>query len=149
MNRFRDNLTVGYWIATQFVRNNLPQFTTMTSQYPFEKAFCRCSISKGLQEYIYHLAVLINCPPEVMLLTVDLHKYFIDVEGVTVTSVLELQSQSVQSAELNTPEPDRFTTDGNATLGKNIFNITVTKIESVVEPNGVTDDVGWESVSFI
>jgi hypothetical protein len=23
------------------------------------------------------------------------------------------------------------------------------EIESVVEPNGVTDDIGWESVSFV
>ena len=28
-------------------------------------------------------------------------------------------------------------------------NEVATKIESVVEPNGVTDDIEWESVSFV
>ena len=37
----------------------------------------------------------------------------------------------------------------NASLSQDIFNIAVTEIESVVEPDGVADDIGWKSVAFI
>jgi len=63
MNRFWDNLPVGYWIATQFVRDNLPRFTAMTPYQPLEKALCGRSITPGLQEHIDHFAILVNSSP--------------------------------------------------------------------------------------
>jgi hypothetical protein len=57
----------------------------------------------GLQKDIYDLTILINSPPEVMLLTVDLHEDFIDVERVTLAQVPSLESLSIQSSELDTP----------------------------------------------
>ena len=53
------------------------------------------SIPFGLQIHINDLTVLIYSPPEVMLLAVDLHKDFIDEEGVAITSMFPLQSSSV------------------------------------------------------
>ena len=74
---------------------------------------------------------------------------FIDVEGITVASVLSFESASVYRAEFDTPEADRFAADGDASLGQKIFNIPVTEIESEVEPDSITDDVGWETVTPI
>jgi len=47
------------------------------------------------------------------------------------------------------PEASRFTADGDASLDQNIVDITVTQVESIVEPDGVGDDVWGEAVSFI
>ena len=41
-----------------------------------------------------------------MLLAVYLHEDFIDVEGITVASVLSLQSPGVQGTEFDAPETD-------------------------------------------
>ena len=41
---------------------------------------------------------------------------FIDVEGVAVASVLSFQAASVNRTELDAPEADRFSTDGNASF---------------------------------
>jgi hypothetical protein len=65
-----------------------------------------------------------------VLFTVDPHKDFVNVEGVAITLVLALA-------------------DGDTSLGKEIFNVTMAQIESVVEPDGIGDDVRWESVSFV
>jgi hypothetical protein len=48
---------------------------------------------------------------------------FIDVEGITVASMLSFQSACINGSELDTPEPDRFTADSDASLGQQIFDI--------------------------
>ena len=51
-----------------------------------------------------------------MLLTIDFDEDFIDEEGVAIAPVLSFQSACINGAELDTPESDRFTTDGDAAL---------------------------------
>jgi hypothetical protein len=84
-----------------------------------------------------------------MLLAVDLHEYFINVEGIAVAPVLSLQAAGINGSELDTPETNRFSADGDAALSEQIFNISVAEIEAIVKPNGVTNDVRRESVAFI
>ena len=84
-----------------------------------------------------------------MLLTIDSDEHFIDVECVAITTVLSLQSSGVKGPELNAPEPDCFAGYSDATFSEQIFNIPMAKIESIVEPDGIRNDVRRESVAFI
>jgi hypothetical protein len=107
-----------------------------------------------LKIYIHNLAILVDSPPEIMLLAIDLlarhtGEDFIDVEGVTVASVLSFESACINGTEFDAPKTDRFAADGDVSLGQEIFNISVAEVESVVEPDGIGDDVGWESVSLV
>ena len=52
-----------------------------------------------------------------MLLAVDLHKDFIDVEGVTKSAMSPLQSPGIFGSEFDTPETDRFAADDNTPFG--------------------------------
>jgi len=45
-----------------------------------------------LKKYINDLAILVNGPPQIMLLTVDFDDDFINVESIAITSMLSLQS---------------------------------------------------------
>jgi hypothetical protein len=74
---------------------------------------------------------------------------FVDEEGVAVTSVLALQSTCINGSELYAPEADCFSGYSDASLGQEIFNISVTQIEAIVEPDGIGNDVRWEPVTFI
>lgn len=78
-----------------------------------------------------------------MLLAVDLHDYFIDEEGIAVATMSSPQASGVQSAELYTPEADCLATDDDASLSEQIFDIKMTQLESIVEPDGVGNDIGW------
>jgi hypothetical protein len=60
-----------------------------------------------------------------MLFTVDIHKDFIDLEGIAVATVFTLQSSRVNGSEFDAPQSDRFSTDGDATLRQQILNIPV------------------------
>jgi len=77
-----------------------------------------------LKVHINDFAILVYCSPQVMLLAVDSDEDFIDVESIAIASVLSLQSPGVKRAELDTPEADRFATDGDASLGEEIFDIS-------------------------
>ena len=55
---------------------------------------------------------LIYGSPQLMLLAIDLHKDFINVEGVTIASVFSLETPGVVDAELHAPLRDRFTVNG-------------------------------------
>jgi len=63
-----------------------------------------------------------------VLITIDFHDDFIDVESVAVAMMSTLQATSI----FGPLEPDRFAADGDASLSQKIFDITVTQIESVV-----------------
>ena len=54
----------------------------------------------------------------------------------------------IQDSELEPemPRPNRLNLPG---LSQQVLNITVTQVESVIHPDGVTDDVGWESMTFV
>jgi len=82
-----------------------------------------------------------------MLFAIDLHKDFIDVECITIAMVLALQTASIDGSEFYAPQANRFATDGDTSLGKEIFNVTMAQIESVVEPDGITNDIGWGAPS--
>ena len=84
-----------------------------------------------------------------MLLAVYFHEEFIDIEGIAVSSVFSFQASGVEGSEFDTPEADRLPADRDAALGEQIFDISVAEIEAIVEPDGITDDIGGEPASFI
>jgi hypothetical protein len=84
-----------------------------------------------------------------VLLTVDLDKDLIDVEGVAIATVLSLQATSINRTKLDTPKADCFSGYGDAPLSQEVFYISVTEIKSVIEPDGVGNDVRWESVALV
>jgi len=84
-----------------------------------------------------------------MLLAIDLDEDFVDVESIAVAAVLSFQPSSIQRSKLDAPEADRLPSDNDASLSQEIFNIPVAEIESVVEPDGITDDIWGEPVALV
>jgi hypothetical protein len=103
---------------------------------------------------INYFTILIHGPPEIMLLAVDLlvrhtGEDLINVEGVAVASVLSLQPAGVNRTKLDAPEADRFAADSDPSLSEQILDVSVTQIEAMVQPHGIADDFGRESVTLI
>ena len=84
-----------------------------------------------------------------MLFAIDLHEDFIDEEGIAVAMMLSLQSPGEPGTELDTPEPNGFVGDCDASLSKQIFDSTVAEVESEVKPDCIADDLRWEPVTFV
>lgn len=82
-----------------------------------------------------------------MLLAIDLYEHFIDIERITIASVLSLQATSIDGTELDAPQSDRLPSDDNAPFSEQIFDIAMAEVEPVVQPDCVGDDIGRESVT--
>jgi hypothetical protein len=63
--------------------------------------------------------------------------------------VLALQSTCINSSELDAPKADCFSGYSDASFGQYIFDIAVTQVEPVVQPDCVGNDIGWESVALV
>ena len=74
---------------------------------------------------------------------------FIDEESINIASVFLLQSTRVDSTTFNVPEPYRSAAHSDASFSGYILNVTVIEVESIVEPDRVTDDVRREPVALI
>jgi hypothetical protein len=70
-------------------------------------------------------------------------------ERITVAPVFSTEPSGEFGSEFRAPKPDGFIAYGDAPLGEKILNISVTEIESVVEPNGLANDFGRESMAFV
>jgi len=90
-------------IVSQLVRHNLSRFSLVIFQQPLEETLCSRTVSTGLEKHINHLSILVDSPPQILLFTTNLHKYFVDVECVAKSLMSFFQSSSIFRAELVAP----------------------------------------------
>ena len=69
-------------------------------------------------------------------------------ERVAIAAMLSFQAAGIDSTELDSPEADCCADDSNTAFGQEILDISVTQVETIVEPDGITDD-GGESMTFV
>ena len=52
-------------------------------------------------------------------------------------------------SKLLAPLTNGFIRDGDTPFSQQLFNLTEADTESMVEPDGVADDFGWETVALV
>ena len=107
------------------------------------------AIPTRLQQDVDDLAVLVDGPPEVLALAADGHEQFVQMPGVADGPGPTPEPSRVGGAEGLAPVPDGLVRDGDAALGEEVFDVAEAEGEPVVEPDGVADDGGRESVAGI
>ena len=60
-----------------------------------------------------------------------------------------LQASGLARAKLDAPEAYRFSCDDYASLSQKIFDVTVTEIEAIGEPDSIRIDIWRESVTSV
>jgi hypothetical protein len=79
-----------------------------------EEALGCSTVPLRLKIHVNHFAILVDGPPEIVLLAVDFHENFVDEESVTIAWVLPFQSPGVLGTEFDTPQPIGFAADSDA-----------------------------------
>ena len=102
-----------------------------------------------MEKSVNDIAILFDGAPQVVLHTSDLDEDFIDKECVSIARVLAAQALGNLRPKLDAPEADRFTADGNTPFGEEVFDVSVARTESMVQPIGVTDYLGRKPVSLV
>ena len=106
-------------------------------------------IAPRLDENVDDVAVLVHGPPQILLPSVNLHEHFVQIPGVAHAAPAVAQAPREVESECQTPLPNRLIRDGDAALGEKIFAISETQAETVIQPDGVTDDVRGKAVPAI
>jgi hypothetical protein len=69
--------------------------------------------------------------------------------NITKPALPALEASAVLGPELQTSAPDRLIGDDDASFNEQVLDIPEAHRKPVVEPHGVADDLGWESVAVI
>ena len=83
VNRLWNKLLMCVSITPLLIGYYLSGFAPMTLQYPPEEVRCSLVIASFLGKYIDYFTVLINGTPMIMMLALDLYKYFTNEECIT------------------------------------------------------------------
>ena len=99
------------------------------------------------------MAVLINRPPQIVVLLVDREQHLIQVPRVARSRSTVTQLIDIGLPQLPAPIPHRFISEDDATFGHRLFDIAVAQAEAEGEPDTVVDhlcqkpmvliQVGW------
>ena len=117
-------------------------------QLPKESDGCS-PIPVRLHEDVQDVTVLVYCAPQRLLATLDRDEHLVEMPGVSHPTAPAPQLPGVDRTEPLAPLPNRLVGDRHASLREEIFSIAEAEAESIVEPDRVDDDVGWESISVI
>ena len=110
---------------------------------------CSVAIPAGLKQNVDDLAVLVDGPPEILTLTANGHEEFVQIPRVADRPGPMPEPPRVREAEGFAPVPDGFVRDGDSAVREKVFDVAEAQGEAVVEPDGVADDGGRESVAGI
>ena len=70
-------------------------------------------------------------------------------ESIPVSLVPSSKPLGVFGPKLDAPQSDRFVADRDSAFGHEIFNVTSTQIEAVIELDRVLNDLRRETVTFV
>ena len=79
----------------------------------------------------------------------DLCKNLVVGERVVKTLMLAPQPSGKFWPELVTLEANRLVAYSNASFRQQVFDVSTAQNESMIQPNGVADDVGWKMVTLV
>ena len=63
--------------------------------------------------------------------------------------MLKLESPGIFGSKLDAPQTDRLLADCDAALSKQVFDISLGKVKSIVKPDGRAEDIRREPRSLI
>ena len=74
---------------------------------------------------------------------------FIEMPGVTQFALSLFQSSRRGRAKFQAPPPDRFVGHNDTPFGQQFFHFAEAETEAMVQPHGVANDVGRETVALV
>ena len=95
------------------------------------------------------IAVLIHGPPPILAFSLNSDKDFVEGPDVTEAALAFLEFPSIGWAKLLTPLTNGFVGYRDASFGEDFFHFTETQGESIVQPDGMTDNFGGEPVTLV
>ena len=127
-------------VAAQFVRDQPPRFPASAFQQLTEEPLRRAAISSRLDEDVDDVAGLVHGPPQILPPALNCYEEFVQIPRVAHPAPASPQGPRILRSERSIPAPSGLVGDRDTPFSEEIFDISETQAETVVEPDGVTDD---------
>ncbi len=144
-----ENLSVRSRIASKLVGNELPGWPPLVFQDLAKEALSGSPVSVACDQNIQDVAVLVHRSPTIVTFAANRDEHFVHVPDVAQATLSPPQSTSIRWSKLPAPGSNGFVGYGDATLSEKVLDIAKTQREPMVQPNRVTDDLGWKAVTSI
>ncbi len=109
---------------------------------PREKTLgCPC-VPAARDRKIQDVAVLVHRPPEIAAFPADRDEDLIHMQGIANLTMPPAQVPSKRGTEFATPQSNRLVGHDDAALGEQVLDIPEAEGEPMIEPHGVTGDLG-------
>ena len=136
----RHHGTVRGRVTAQLVRDQPARLAALSFQQLAEEPLGRPLIAPRLHEDVKDVAVFVDSTPQILLPALDLDEQLVQMPGAALAAPAVPQPPCVVEPERSTPLPNRLIRHGDPPFGEEVFDIPDTQAETVVEPDGVTDD---------
>src|SRR3954454_4980423 len=107
---------------------------SLSAQESSKESFGGALIAARLNQDVDHIAVLIHRSPEIVLLSINSNKNFVQMPGVAEATLTPLQTSGIARAELLAPDSNGFIRDDDSAFGEKIFHISEAQAETIVNP---------------
>jgi hypothetical protein len=112
----RKNLSLRCSVALEFVGDDHARYISQSLEELAEELLRSSLIPPFLHEDIQHVPVLINCPPEIVMLALDGEKHLVHVPFVTRSGTATPKLIGIRLTKLATPLADGLIGYGHAAL---------------------------------
>jgi hypothetical protein len=146
---FWHDLTLGGRIRAELVGDHPPGWAALLLQKASQQALRRRGVAAGLENFIEHVTILIDSPPEPVLLASDRDHDLIQVPNVAAAWRLAPETASVRRPELQRPAADGLVRDNDAALEQHLLNQPQAQRKPEVQSDRMGDDLGWKAVAFV
>src|SRR3954464_1243800 len=103
----------------------------------------------ALDQDVEHNPLLVDGPPQPVLLSPDQQAHFVEVPLVARTGQPTPDLVGEGLAELARPLPHGFMAHVDAAGGQHLFHHAQAQRKTEVEPNGLADDLAWKAIAGV
>src|SRR5215813_7448585 len=120
----RQDLALGRPIALQFIGDDDARHVGQPLEELAKELLCGLLVPSALHQDIQYVPLLINCPPQIVILTLDRQKHFIKVPIIAGPGTAATELIRILLAELATPLANRLIGHDDSTFKQQLFDIT-------------------------
>jgi len=136
-------------VTSEFVGHQPAWFMALTFEQATKEANRRVFVASALDENINRITVLVHSSSRIVTLSLNGDTYFIKVLGIPQATLSFLELVCIDRTKLLTPLANGFVGDGDVSFRQEFFDFTEAQTESMVEPDGVTDNFRGKTMTLI
>ena len=142
-------LPFGCPIAGEFVGNEHPRHVGESFKQLAEEPLGGFRVPVTLDQDIEDMAILVHGSPQIVALTVNAQKHFIQMPFIARPRASTPQLVGIGLPELPAPIPHGFVGQGDTAFAHQLLHVAIAEAEAEIEPHAVADDLCRKAVAFV